>query len=250
MNKEKIYTQKILPKLEEILSICEKQEIGFITAFFVPTKKHPNLTHGIFRSFSKENPPERIRQALCTILGKSWEGIVNEYYQSEIAQNMDTEKPFLRSKPKEVSKKKARKKFKLDKDWRPLEYTKNDFEDKGEVIIDHATGLMWQKAGSSDSMRYEQAVKRIEGMNFWEYAGYNDWRLPTIPELMSLLESKEQSNDLHINPIFDETQKWCWSADRVSGSSSAVWYVRFNLGDVDGDIVGYNDYVRAVRSWQ
>ncbi len=35
--------------------------------------------------------------------------------------------------------------FQIDQDGRPLENIENDFEDRGDVIIDHTTRLMWQK---------------------------------------------------------------------------------------------------------
>jgi len=68
---------------------------------------------------------------------------------------------------------------------------------------------------------------------------------------MSLLEPDKQSNDLYLNPIFDSTQTWCWSADRLpegeQGSSESAWIVDFNYGIVDWLILR-SYYVRAVRS--
>jgi hypothetical protein len=134
--------------------------------------------------------------------------------------------------------------------WRPLEYIQNEYEDQGEVVVDHATGLMWQKSGSPNFMTYQEAQAYIEQLNTQKFAGYSDWRLPTIPELMSLLEPEKQSNDLYINPIFDAEQWWCWSADRrIKGESSpgAAWRVYFDVGSVYwGSLNSY--YVRAVRS--
>jgi len=157
----------------------------------------------------------------------------------------------LRNTPITVSDDEAQSKFKLKKDsngwWRPLEYIKNDFKDNGDTITDRATGLMWQKSGSSDYMNYEKAKAYIEELNSKKFAGYSDWRLPTVDELKSLLTPETQSNGLYINPIFDKNQSWCWSSD--NRASGVAWLVYF----LNGLVYWYNvnfSYVRAVRSRQ
>jgi hypothetical protein len=153
-----------------------------------------------------------------------------------------------RSKPMEVSTEDVTNEFRLNKEWKPLEYVPNEYVDNGDgTVMDRATGLMWQKSGSKDRMLYENAPKYIEELNSMKFAGYSDWRLPTVDELISLLEPKKQSNDLYISPIFDRNQWWCWSADTIKGSPRA-WYVFFYDGLVGW--VGFSSsyYVRGVRS--
>ena len=155
-------------------------------------------------------------------------------------------KIHLRSEPQTVSQDEFKKVFGLDENRRPRKYIVNDFEERGDVVVDHATGLMWQKSGSGNYMTYNDALKYIKQLNRERFAGYNDWRLPTIPELMSLLEPGKSSNGSYINAIFDERQRWCWSSDKRS--SAAAWYVYFNLGNVYWNYLDYTRYVRAVRS--
>jgi hypothetical protein len=163
------------------------------------------------------------------------------------------EKVVLRSEPKTVSSEEAQKVFKL-KGWGPLEYIQNDFKDQGEVVVDHATGLMWQKSGSDKHLTYKKAQAYIKKLNDEQFAGYDDWRLPTIPELMSLLEDRIQSsNGLYINPIFDSTQIYCWSADiRIKGEGSlgSAWRVDFLIGLVFWRYLDDDYSVRGVRSRQ
>ena len=123
---------------------------------------------------------------------------------------------------------------------------KNDFVDNGNgTITDRATGLMWQKSGADNYINYEQAQAYVEKLNRDRFAGYSDWRLPTVEELASLLEPSEMNGDLYIDPIFDKTQKYCWTSDRYG--SSGAWFVYFSYGSILWDILKLNRYVRVVR---
>lgn len=166
----------------------------------------------------------------------------------------------LRSEPLTVSEHEFRDVFKLNEKRQPLEYIQNDFEDQRDVILDHTTGLMWQQSGSETTMIYQEAQAYIEELNRQNFAGFDDWRLPTVEELMSLLEPEEQSNGVYINPIFDTPELkeyyeedylegliWWWSADRCSLESA--WSVGFKFGDVSWDDLNYNYFVRAVRGF-
>jgi len=124
---------------------------------------------------------------------------------------------------------------------------KNDFKNNGDgTVTDRVTGLMWQKSGSEKSMEYEKALAYINELNREGFAGHKDWRLPTIEELASLLESREMNGDLYIDPVFDRKQGWCWSADKRS--SGSAWSVGFYDGLVLWFSIDYDYYVRAVRS--
>ncbi len=58
------------------------------------------------------------------------------------------------------------------------------YTDNGDgTISDNVTGLMWQQ-DPGEKMSYEQVVAGAESFNL---AGYDDWRLPTIKELYSLI---------------------------------------------------------------
>ncbi|RLC09264.1 MAG: hypothetical protein DRI57_22435 [Deltaproteobacteria bacterium] len=91
----------------------------------------------------------------------------------------------------------------------------------------------------------------IDQLNQDQFTSYNDWRLPTLEELMSLLES-ERVNSHYIDPVFDRKQLSCWSADKRSSGGS--WDISFDLGYVSFDLgdVGWHgiSYVRLVRSRQ
>ncbi|MDZ7309912.1 MAG: TIR domain-containing protein [candidate division KSB1 bacterium] len=113
-----------------------------------------------------------------------------------------------------------------------------------ELVIDHATGLTWQQGGSESSMLFKGAENYIQQLNDKEFAGFIDWRLPTLEEAMSLMEPKKYG-ELYLDPIFDRTQWWIWTAD--FDSAGRAWYVDFGYGLCDPDDIVGSYYVRAVR---
>jgi hypothetical protein len=119
-------------------------------------------------------------------------------------------------------------------------------EDRKKLTVkDEATGLIWEQSGSVTDMNYEDAKKHVVVMNNEAYAGYKDWRLPTLEEAMSLMETKKKHGDLYISELFDKTQRWIWTADKKDGS--VAWVVDFIGGDCDYGRVGDGSHVRAVR---
>lgn len=116
-----------------------------------------------------------------------------------------------------------------------------------KVVIDHTTKLMWQQSGSLSYMYYKDAFKYIDRLNREKFAGFDDWRLPTLEEAMSLMEPTRKNGTLFIDPVFDKTQIWIWISDIYS--ASWAWYVYFY-----GGYCKYHDVgiiiasVRAVRS--
>lgn len=117
------------------------------------------------------------------------------------------------------------------------------------TIVDHATGLIWQQAGSSDRLNYTDAEAYVYKLNNQKFAGYNDWRLPTLEEAMSLIEPTTKHGDLYIDPVFDKTQNFIWTADKPL--IDCVWHVSFFSGVCSFyDVKNRTNHVRAVRSGQ
>ncbi len=97
-------------------------------------------------------------------------------------------------------------------------------------------------------MIFEEARQWIDALNQKGYAGFKDWRLPTLEEAMSLMEPRKNKNYLYIDPIFDATQRWIWTSDQIQGGVGRQWVVRFHSGDCyDYNFDYYDGYVRAVR---
>jgi hypothetical protein len=153
----------------------------------------------------------------------------------------------------------------FDNNWNISGSFENDFVDNGNgTITDRATGLMWEGGGSPSARIFKRSKFYVRKLNEDKFAGYSDWRLPTVEELASLLK-KDDNNGIHIDPLFDTKQKSCWSSDKgppfFSSASDApqVWHVNFREGSLGLTVLGIEKsvlsgesityrYVRAVRS--
>ncbi len=140
---------------------------------------------------------------------------------------------------------------------------KYEAQKEGLVIYDHTSGLMWQQSGSDNYITYRRISEYIDLLNLEQFAGYSDWRLPTLEEAMSLMKPTKNKEGLYIDTLFDKQQVQIWTSDNYSPSKSYVdsfkrrlfarknlrpwdtWVVSFYLGYCHED--AYVSYVRAVR---
>jgi len=116
-----------------------------------------------------------------------------------------------------------------------------------EVVVDRSTGLMWQQTASAQPVIYRMATALIQDINKRGFAGFEDWRLPTLAEGMTLMEKLPNSSGLYIDPIFAAKERlWMWTSEREN--TELVWYVNFNYGYSQlNRIKSSHNYVRAVR---
>ena len=163
------------------------------------------------------------------------------------ANESETDSPYcLRSEKLGVSDENFEDIFDLNEFWRPKHYVENDLTDNDDkTVTDKATGLMWKKTGSPDKMTFGETEKYIHKLNNMRFAGHADWRIPTIDELISLIEPETQANGLHVNPIFDSKEKF-WSCD--SWQQGGGWSVSFGSNLVYCRNSFKKGHIRAVRS--
>jgi hypothetical protein len=116
-----------------------------------------------------------------------------------------------------------------------------------DVLVDQRTGLMWQRGGLDiGSIRLVQ--RNTEACNQGRYAGYDDWRLPTLEEAMSLLEPVKNEKGVYLHTCFSKEQPFIFvDAQRKPGG---YWFVDFKQGRAfwsSGTIPG--GFGRLVRSY-
>ncbi len=127
--------------------------------------------------------------------------------------------------------------------------------DGGKVVIDNFTGLMWHQSGSTGlGTIWQKAEEWVKKLNGGGYAGFRNWRLPTLEEAASLLKPVKEGSVLYIDPIFDSTQEYIWTGDIYKKDD--LWFVDLDQGNFTWSskyLYGFNrnlraNFVRPVRS--
>ncbi|MDM8546991.1 caspase family protein [Candidatus Venteria ishoeyi] len=161
------------------------------------------------------------------------------------------------------------------------------------TAVDTKTGLMWMRCvvgqrwdgatcqGAEKAMEWKKAKQQTAS-----FAEYQDWRIPTIQELRSLVYcsngkldyfnqgkpgleeyiAQERPNNFdwgcagspetdHENPtivqsVFPNTPYDVWSGSPYAADSDGAWYVHFSNGNDGNDYRGSNRHVRLVRDGQ
>ena len=86
-------------------------------------------------------------------------------------------------------------------------YGVNDYVENGDdTITDNATGLTWTQNDSGETLDWDSALNYCESLSL---GGSDEWRLPNIKELHSLVDynrSPDTTNSAAIDPLFNMTQ--------------------------------------------
>lgn len=96
-----------------------------------------------------------------------------------------------------------------------------------QTITDTFTGLIWSRnALLASQLTWQQALDYIKALNYQNYLGYNDWRLPNVIELRSL--SKYQSDPvawLNSLGFINTNYPSYWSSTSSANNPPYVWNV-------------------------
>ncbi len=148
----------------------------------------------------------------------------------------------LRREPVNVCRSRAHDLFAVNALYRPVEPLCNRLDLYDKTVVDHSTGLAWQRHGSRYPLTFADAHSYVEQLNREQYNGCNQWRVPTVNELLSLLPEGDEQN------IFPESAgrpvKWVWSCDRHGNHES--WYVNMDMRFAGVQDVNCLNHVHAV----
>jgi hypothetical protein len=114
-------------------------------------------------------------------------------------------------------------------------------DDSQKIVTDRITGLSWQD-DTVDQKSFDEATAYCESLSL---GGYDDWRMPTIRELMNILQHGEDSTP-------DIFQTWnthwnYWSGTSLDANDSKAWGVSASSGIDTNMEKGSIENVRCVR---
>ena len=125
-------------------------------------------------------------------------------------------------------------------------YGKNDFHDNGDgTITDRATGLIWSKSDSGKGMNWQEALAWVQRKNAEKFLGHDDWRLPSVKELQSIVDytrSPDTTQSPAIDPLFN-----CTSFDNEAHQTDYpfYWSATTHAGGMGGGAAMYLAFGRA-----
>ncbi len=136
----------------------------------------------------------------------------------------------------------------------------NRFHNIGDgTVTDLHTELMWQRCsigqsgvdcstGRTVGVTWDLALQEAINLNkLGGFAGYNDWRLPNVKELRSLVERACYGPAINLTVFPNSIGSFYWSSSPDVSFSDKAWYVSFHTG-VSKAIFRHYDYnVRLVR---
>lgn len=129
------------------------------------------------------------------------------------------------------------------------------FKDHGNgTLTDTRSGLMWKKclegqsggdcAGSPQRMSWDKALNNAQFASSSQFAGYRDWRLPTVAELGGLVETSCVAPAVNLDVFPHMIAAGVWSG---SQSDPRAWSLNFAKGKTFENFKGAGMYVRLVR---
>jgi hypothetical protein len=123
-------------------------------------------------------------------------------------------------------------------------YYEDGRDDSKQVVYDRNTALMWQDDESAKSVtqNWQGAIEYCQNLNL---GGHNDWRLPSLAELKTIVD---KNNNPTIKSEFKNTASHgYWSSTPHAYFSNYAWYVYFSYGYENDYYKGNNANVMCVR---
>lgn len=113
-------------------------------------------------------------------------------------------------------------------------------DNKDGTITDARTGLIWS-AENYGPMTWEEAIEFCKGLML---AGYSDWRLSSIEELLTLVDYSRFKPATEMSGMLSSNY---WSSTIDAYYTYYVWGVNFSYGRSYDNYRSDSYYIRAIR---
>ena len=127
-------------------------------------------------------------------------------------------------------------------------YGMNNFTNNGDgTITDVATGLTWSQTDNASGILWSNALAWVQAQNTATYLGHNDWRMPNVKELQSIV-NYSNAPDYNGLPAVDTNYFTCSVITNEAGqrdfpyywtSTTHGGYSTNNTGGTDADYVAF-----------
>ena len=123
-----------------------------------------------------------------------------------------------------------------------------EYIDNGNgTVTDTSTDLTWQKDTPENIVNWEQALAYCEALTL---AGKNDWRLPDINELRSLVDYSRYNMSINTTYFPNTLPAFYWSSSTSASNPFNAWGIFFLDGSGNSANKSSLSVVRAVRVGQ
>jgi hypothetical protein len=101
------------------------------------------------------------------------------------------------------------------------------FDQLEKVVVDHATDLMWHRdtMAVGTPATWHQALFSVKVINQSASCGFDDWRLPNIREIESIVDLQRHSPALPyaFHDVIDPTDGGCWTSTSSALDLGYAW---------------------------
>lgn len=145
--------------------------------------------------------------------------------------------------------------------------TNSIYTDHGDgTVTDAQTGLMWAQCSmgqtfvagqaldstcnnAGSTYRWAKAMEAAQTANSEDYLGYDDWRVPNVTELASLVDTACEDTTINTDLFPDTMRRAYMSSSPDPRHRKGVWRVFFEKGGVGGgpNTKRSDSFLRLVR---
>ena len=119
-----------------------------------------------------------------------------------------------------------------------------------DVVIDLATGLMWAADGNEAGCNNGTDLSWDAGItyaNALDFAGFTDWRVPNIKELISIHDYSIDVPALQEPPFSNTKTETYWASTTLNPQTTWAWAVNADDGLTEQHSKLIPKYLRCVR---